>query len=57
MAAGFTTWYEDTPDVVHDVPETSSDERAHIIGNECWCHPETVVVETATRVQHVKPGC
>lgn len=39
---------------VQDVPETGSDERAHILDKSCWCHPETIWVEGTRRNRHRK---
>ena len=42
---------------VHHLPETWSDERAHVIDRDCWCTP--AVDDTAKplpRVYHYRPG-
>lgn len=36
------TWYKDTPDEVHDLPETWSDQPTHHISTDCWCKPQLV---------------
>jgi hypothetical protein len=50
--ARFNTWYEDEPDVVHDVPETPSEDRIHVIGDDCWCNPISVTVPPGRVVKH-----
>lgn len=29
------------PDI-HEIPETSSEERMHVLDRDCWCEPEII---------------
>ena len=33
----------------HDLPETSSDQRMHVLADDCWCEPEVIVVPSIVR--------
>jgi hypothetical protein len=36
-------------ELIQDVPETSSDERMHVLDETCWCNPTVEHVEGKLR--------
>lgn len=43
-------------EVVHDMPETASDEQMHVLDDwgTCWCRPWNEVVNRRLRITHVR---
>ncbi|WP_280186271.1 MULTISPECIES: hypothetical protein [Nocardia] len=39
----------DGPVPVQEIPETSSDDRMHVMDETCWCHPEVTEVPSIIR--------
>jgi hypothetical protein len=37
----------------HVLPETSSDERMHVLDDTCWCHP--IIDTDVWQIQHRRP--
>lgn len=33
----------------HHLPETYSDQRMHVLADDCWCEPEVIVVPPTVR--------
>jgi hypothetical protein len=49
-AEAASLWYR--PDT-HQVPETSSDERMHVLTRDCWCHPRITAGDSGAFVTHI----
>lgn len=34
------------------MPETDSDQRMHVLADDCWCHPDIATGRPRTRTHH-----